>query len=268
MPPDSGNRTLARSVRILELDQIPDRTIAQSLFEYVRDARTDILALRSRLDELTRAVVDAPDDEELHAKLGAAQTEFEHLGGYDLDRRVEITLGGLGFPTSAWRRPVGLLSGGERTRADLARLLLRPADLLLLDEPTNHLDIPAVEWLEKYLIETSAAVVLVSHDRVFLERFAGRVVDLAHHELEFYDGDYAYYRRTKPERRARQQKAFEMQAAEIARIEEFIAKNIAGQKTKQAQSRRKALGKLQRLEAPRGDGGTMRLHPGATPVVP
>jgi len=260
MTPDAGIRTLGRGVRILELDQIPDRTIEQSLFEYVRDARADILALRARLDELTRAVAAAPDDEDLHTKLGGAQTEFEHLGGYDLDRQVEVTLGGLGFPTSAWRRRVGLLSGGERTRAELARLLLRPADLLLLDEPTNHLDIPAVEWLETFLTESTAAVVLISHDRVFLERFAGSVVDLSHKELEFYDGDYVYYRRAKPERRARQQKAFDLQAAEIARIEEFIVKNIAGQKTKQAQSRRKALGKLERLEQPKGDGATMRLR--------
>ncbi|HUU45695.1 MAG TPA: ABC-F family ATP-binding cassette domain-containing protein, partial [Acidobacteriota bacterium] len=127
------------------------------------------------------------------------------------------------------------------------------------DEPTNHLDIPAVEWLEQFLAEASCAVILVSHDRVFLERFGGRVVDMVDGNLETYDGNYSYYRTEQPKRRERRRKAWELQSAEIARIEDFIVRNIAGQKTKQAQSRRRSLAKVERLEKPAGDGPAMTL---------
>jgi ATP-binding cassette subfamily F protein 3 len=257
--PDTGTITTGRGVRIAEMGQIPERGVADALFEYVIGARADILELRQQVAELSRLIEQSPGDTILQERLGSAQATLEHLGSYDLERNVEAILQGLGFARSQWDQLVDNFSGGERTRIELARLLLAPADLLLLDEPTNHLDIPAVEWLEQFLIDAECAVILVSHDRVFLERFAGRVADLVDGELEFYDGNYAYYRTEKPKRLQRRRKAYEMQSAEIARIEDFIARNIAGQKTKQAQSRRRALGKLERLERPSDDNRAMKL---------
>ncbi len=257
--PDAGTRTLGRGTRIVEMNQIPDRDINSTLFDYVLEARRDLLDLRHKVMEIASAVAANPDDPDLQARLGAVQHELEHSGAYDLELQVERILTGLSFPRERWRDPVAQFSGGERTRTELARLLLTPADLLLLDEPTNHLDIPAVEWLEQFLIEAPFACVLVSHDRVFLERFAGKVVELVNGTLEEYDGNYLYYRAEKPKRFERRQKAFDMQQAEIARIQDFIARNIAGQKTRQAQSKRLALSKLERLERPTEDRSEIKL---------
>lgn len=259
MEADRGERTIGRGVTIGTLDQIPDRNVDTSLFDYVIAARSDILDLRRRIEALANSVSEYPDRMELQTRLDAAQAELERIGGYDLERSVEIIIGGLGFTTAQYGHRVDHLSGGERTRVELARLLLKPVDLLLLDEPTNHLDIAAVEWLEEFLSDSHAAVVLVTHDRVFLERFAGHVVELAHHRLEHYHGDYRNYRKEKPLRHQRAQKAYELQQAEIARIEDFIVRNIAGQKTKQAQSRRKALAKWDRLDKPLEDSASITL---------
>ncbi|HWO57985.1 MAG TPA: ABC-F family ATP-binding cassette domain-containing protein [bacterium] len=259
MEADSGTRTLGRGVRIVEMSQIPDRSLESTLYDYVLDARRDLLDLRHRVVELAAAVAENPDDADRQERLGQAQHDLEHSGAYGLETQVERVLTGLSFPRERWRDSIARFSGGERTRAELARLLLTPADLLLLDEPTNHLDIPAVEWLEQYLIEAPFACVLVSHDRVFLERFAGRVVELVNGTLEQYDGNYLYYRAEKPKRIARRQKAYEIQQAEIARIEDFIARNLAGQKTRQAQSKRLALSKLERLERPTEDTSEIKL---------
>jgi ATP-binding cassette subfamily F protein 3 len=256
---DSGTRTLGRGIRISEMGQIPDREIETTLFGYVLSARADLLELRVRVAELSTAVARATHDKALQARLGAAQAELEHGRAYDLEHQVESVLLGLGFESARWDDSVNRFSGGERTRMELARQLLLPADLLLLDEPTNHLDIPATEWLEQFLVESPQACILVSHDRVFLERFAGRVVELVDGQLEQYDGNYTYYCAEKPRRLARRQKAYELQQAEIQRIEEFIARNIAGQKTRQAQSRRLALSKLERIERPHDDTSAIRL---------
>ena len=259
METDSGTRTLGRGVRIVEMGQIPDREIELTLFDYILEARRDLLDMRHRAVEMAAEVAARPDDVELQERFGSLQHELEHAGAYDIEQQVERVLTGLSFPRERWRDSIAQFSGGERTRTELARLLLTPADLLLLDEPTNHLDIPAVEWLEQYLIEAPFACVLVSHDRVFLERFAGRVVELVNGTLEQYDGNYLYYREEKPRRLARRQKAFDMQQAEIARIEDFIARNLAGQKTRQAQSKRLALSKLDRLDRPMDDNSEIKL---------
>ena len=259
MEPDAGTRTLGRGARIVEMGQIPDRAVDTTLFDYVLEARRDLLDLRHRALELAADVAGRPDDAELQERLGVVQHELEHAGAYDLELQVERVLTGLSFSRDRWRDSIAQFSGGERTRAELARLLLTPAGLLLLDEPTNHLDIPAVEWLEQYLIEAPFACVLVSHDRVFLERFAGQVVELVNGTLEQYDGNYLHYREEKPKRIARRQKAYEMQQAEIARIEDFIVRNIAGQKTRQAQSKRLALSKLERLDRPSEDKSEIKL---------
>lgn len=257
--PDSGTRTLGRGARIIEMSQIPDRTPDIKLFDYMITAHDDLVELQERVIQLSREVEQSPHDADLQGQLGAAQLELENSGGYELEHQIERALTGLGFSSDQWRQSLAHFSGGERTRIELGRLLLTPADLWLLDEPTNHLDIPAVEWLEEFLANSTVACVLVSHDRVLLERFAGRVVEIVAGQLESYDGDYRSYRTERQVRHERRLKAYEMQQAEIKRIEDFIARNIAGQKTRQAQSRRRALGKLERLEAPKKDSRAMKL---------
>ncbi len=257
--PETGTRTLGRGARIVEMGQIPDRTPDTKLFDYMITARGDLVALQKRVSELSREVEQSPQDTALQESLGAAQLELENSGGYELEHLIQRVLTGLGFSPDQWRQSLAHFSGGERTRIELGRLLLTPADLWLLDEPTNHLDIPAVEWLEDFLANSTVACVLVSHDRVLLERFAGRVVELVAGQIETYDGHYRYYRTERQVRHEQRLKAYEMQRAEIKRIEDFIAKNLAGQKTKQAQSRRRALGKLERLEAPKKDSRAMKL---------
>lgn len=257
--PDRGTRTTGRGVRITEMQQIPDRDSDLALFDYLVASRQDLRLMRQRVDDLTLAVSESPLDSELQQRLGAAQYELEHAGGYQLEQETEVVLTGLGFNRIQWTQPLSRFSGGERTRIELGRLLLVPSDLWLLDEPTNHLDIPAVEWLEGFLAHSPVACVLVSHDRVLLERFAGRVVELVSGRLEQYDGDYRSYCTERQLRFARRQKAYDMQQAEIARIEDFISRNIAGQKTRQAQSKRLALTKVKRLEAPSQDRRTLKV---------
>jgi ATP-binding cassette subfamily F protein 3 len=257
--PDTGARTLGRGARIVEMGQIPDRSPEIKLFDYMVSGRGDLVVLQDRVSQLEREVAQAPHDTELQEQLGIAQSELEDSGGYELEHQIERILTGLGFSSAQWYQSLAHFSGGERTRIELGRLLLTPADLWLLDEPTNHLDIPAVEWLEEFLANSAVACVLVSHDRVLLERFAGRVAELVAGRLETYDGDYRYYLTEREVRHERRLKAYEMQQTEIKRIEDFIARNIAGQKTRQAQSRRRALGKLERLEAPKKDSRAMKL---------
>ena len=256
---DEGNRTIGRGARIVEMSQIPDRSTDMTLYNYLIAARGDLQALEQSVAELTRQVAQSPHDTNLQERLGTAQVELENAGGYELEHQVEMVLTGLGFSTTQWKQSLASFSGGERTRAELGRLLLTPADLWLLDEPTNHLDIAAVEWLEEFLADSPVACVLVSHDRVLLERFAGQVIEIIDGQLEIYDGNYRYYRKEKVRRHEQRQKAYELQQTEIKRIEDFIVRNIAGQKTKQAQSRRRALCKLQRLDAPQLHNRAMKL---------
>ena len=168
-------------------------------------------------------------------------------------------LSGLGLDEESQTRPVAVLSGGEKTRVALARLLCGRPDLLLLDEPTNHLDIEATEWLEDFLTKYPGSVVVVSHDRYFLDRVVSEIVELEDRGLAHYKGTYSEYAPEKARREAQQRKRYEEQQAEIARIEDFIQRNIAGQKTKQAQSRRKRLAKTERLAPPKGERH-VRLH--------
>jgi len=189
------------------------------------------------------AMSDPARAEEALARYGALEQDFERRGGYIYEVRIKQTLSGLGFDEADFHRPLSQLSGGERTRALLAELLLESPDILMLDEPTNHLDIQAVEWLESFLKDWEGALVVVSHDRYFLDRVAETIWEMTP-SLEVYRGNYSEYLTQREERYARRLAEYEAQTAFIEREQDFIRRNIAGQNTRQAQGRRKRLERL------------------------
>ena len=201
-----------------------------------------------RMEEAMAAATDPAERDQLVIRYGRAQEAFELAGGYSFEQRMRQVLSGLGFDTADYHRPLAQFSGGQQTRAHLARLLLEAPDLLLLDEPTNHLDLAAVEWLENYLQNWEGTLVVTAHDRYFLDKIATKVWDLSQGRLEIYRGNYTAYVGQRAERRERQAREYQRQRESIAKDEDFIRRNIAGQRTKQAQGRQKRLERLQRIE--------------------
>jgi ATP-binding cassette subfamily F protein 3 len=249
--PDEGTVAHARGLRIGFLPQEAELVLMgeHSVWEEMLTAFSALLAQESRLNEMAEALEGAPDDEELLAAYGEAQTRFEDAGGYEYPVRIRQVLGGLGFDEVDFERPLSQLSGGQKTRALLARLLLEAPDLLILDEPTNHLDIRAIEWLEGWLKGFDGALLVVSHDRYFLDNIVDHVWELVFGQLETYRGNYSHYVQQREERHVRLLKEYERQQEFIAKEEDYIRRNIAGQNTKQAQGRRKRLERFLRDEA-------------------
>jgi ATP-binding cassette subfamily F protein 3 len=215
------------------------------------------------MHELEHRMADAGDDlEKVLERYSDLQHEFEHEGGFEYAARAEAILQGLGFDRDMWSLETEKLSGGQQNRLGLACLLLASPDVLLLDEPTNHLDVNAVEWLEEFLQDYASAYVIISHDRYFLDRCCRRIVELENGRASSYTGNYSDYLVEREERREAQQRAYENQQHLIAKTEEFIRRNLAGQKTKQAKSRRNMLERLERLDAvrPEQSSGDFRLQ--------
>src|SRR5206468_7562885 len=215
----------------------------------------DILSLRERLEGLEAAMARANGAEQvvLVEEYGEVQHEYERLDGYAYDNRVAEVLHGVGLTEADQALPPGALSGGQRRRLALARLLLQDADLLLLDEPTNHLDLEAIEWLEGFLRLSSAGMLIVSHDRRFLEHTADDILELQAGSGEWYPGNYRQYLRLRRERRTVRQKEYEAQRDYITRTEEFIRRYKAGQRAREARGRQTKLDRLERLAPPADD---------------
>ena len=252
---DAGRLQRARSVRIGYLAQETlaaegaQALLSVSLWDWCVSALAGLRAQESELQRLEQAMADPRQAEEAMARYGPLQEAFERVGGYVYPARVRRVLNGLGFTPAEDGVPLGRLSGGERTRAELARLLLEDPDLLVLDEPTNHLDVEAVEWLEGWLTEWPGAVLVVSHDRYFLDRVAENVWELSPRGLETYRGNYTDYFHQRQERRAFQLAAHAAQQEHVRKEQDFIRRNLAGQNTRQAQGRRKRLERMLRDEA-------------------
>lgn len=213
----------------------------QTLWELADGAFADLKAQAKELAKLEAAL---GDDSSLMEKYGHMQQEFELAGGYNYQVTMKQVLTGLGFNEDNYHQPLKILSGGQQTRAQLARLLLERPGLLLLDEPTNHLDLEAIEWLESYLSSWPGAVIIVSHDRYFLDKVANRIFELSFNKLARYKGNYTAYTTQRAEQIAREEKEYKSQQTFIAKEEDFIKRNIAGQRTKEAQGRRKRLNRL------------------------
>ena len=268
--PDGGKRYVAGGTTFASLEQAVEPEGDEPLRAFVARAQESLLGLERTMRRLEEAIAshgaggDAAELEELLHEHDEARERFERAGGYEADSRLDRVLDGVGLPRALWERPVGELSGGQKHRAQIARLLLTDASVLLLDEPTNHLDVAGMEFLESWLVERKASselsALVVSHDRRFLNAVADRIVEVSNGRLEDYPGDYATYRKLKAERDRIRAKEAEKQRELIERTEDFIRRNIAGQKTKQAQSRRKMLAKIERLEAPREDANEVSIR--------
>src|SRR6266550_6397659 len=253
--PTAGSLTLAPRARTAYLAQELEAGPHESVYADALHSRPDIIGLRQRLEGLEAAMARAigPELTALVDDYGDVQHEYERLDGYAYDNRVAEVLHGVGLTESDQALPPGALSGGQRRRLALARLLLQDADLLLLDEPTNHLDLEAIEWLEGFLRLSSAGMLIVSHDRRFLEHTADDILELQAGSGEWYPGSYRQYLRLRRERRAVQQKEYEAQQHYIARTEEFIRRYKAGQRAREARGRQTKLDRLARVVPPAND---------------
>jgi ATP-binding cassette, subfamily F, member 3 len=254
---DGGELSLAKDVRIALHDQRPPRDRDLSLRDYVLSGARDLLALEGRLTELEHAMAAGATDNATLGAYATAQTRLEHAGGYNWREGINATLHGLGFRDQHLDRSLETFSGGELTRASLARALAGDPDLLLLDEPTNHLDIESLEWLESHLQNLDAAVVLVAHDRWFLEAVGTSVLELEAGRARFFKGTWHTWRKEKAARELALGRAIEKQQAEIDRLERFVTRFRAGTRARQAQARQKRLDKMDRVERDPRDGKSL-----------
>lgn len=252
--PTSGRVHRAKGLRIGYLPQGASLEGDGSLWQEIMAVFEPLRAMEARLHDLEVQMANPAAAQGALEAYAPLRERFEAQGGYTYQDRARHVLMGLGFPTEEHDLPVAHLSGGQKTRASLARLLLESPDLLLLDEPTNHLDLQAIEWLEGYLNTWEGTVILVAHDRYFMDRVVRKVWELAFGQIEVYGGNYSHYTLQRLERRERLAREYQAQQEMIARQEDFIQRNIAGQLHRQAKGRLKRLERFKEqelLERPR-----------------
>ncbi len=245
----SGTVHVARNTRIAFLPQRPELVGEHSLWDEQLKAFADLREMETRLAQLEQQMADDNSSARALEVYGPLQAEFERLGGYTYETRIKMVLSGLGFTADEYAIPLPQLSGGQKTRALLCRLLLEEPDLLILDEPTNHLDISAVEWLEKFLESFAGAVLAVSHDRYFINSFASAVWEIEYKGLQEYRGNYSAYRKQRAERRETLRREFDSQQEFIRKEREFIRRHMGSRGTAQAKGRLKKLGTLEKRGA-------------------
>ena len=250
----------AKGAKIALHDQRPPRDRGLSLRDYVLSGAPELVAIENELSELEQAMAGGAHDEATLDRYARAQAKLEHAGGYNWRDRALATLHGLGFRDSTdLDRELVTFSGGELTRASLGRALAGDPDLLLLDEPTNHLDIASLEWLEQHLVSLDAAIVLVAHDRWFLEAVGTSVLELEAGRGRFFGGPWHAWRREKAARELALGRAIERQQAEIDRLERFVTRFRAGTRARQAQSRAKRLDKIERISRDPTEGAGLEF---------
>ncbi len=243
--PTVGKLHYKGGLRVGYLPQDPPAMAGATLWQAMLDVFADLRKVEA---ELSRLAADL-EDEEVLRQYSILQAEFERCEGYTYETRIRTVLSGLGFAEADYAQPLDQLSGGQKTRSLLARLLLDAPDLLLLDEPTNHLDVFAVEWLESFLQTFKGSLVVVSHDRYFLDATTNRTWEMAFGVLEAYRGHYSHYVRQREERYTFRLKQWNEQQEFVAKTEDFIRRHIAGQRSKEAQGRRTRLQRFLRDEA-------------------
>jgi len=256
--PDTGSCRARPSVRIDLLEQQPRFSPGRTVWEEAENALAGLVALQREAIQTAQALGEATDEVQrrrLAARFDHLQQTLHRHDAYNLDHKIRRVLEGLGFPRSRYHQPVDCLSGGEQNRLLLARLLLAQPDLMLLDEPSNHLDIEATQWLEEFLASGPAAMILVSHDRYFLDKVATRTLELYQGTVESYPGNFSAYLKQKEQRLLVQRRTYQKQQAEIEKAEDFIRRHAYGQKHAQAEDRKKKLERIERVPPPR------EIHP-------
>ena len=250
-PYDGGTVTWFGGCAVGYVEQTADFA-DRTLLEELRQAYQDVLAWEARMHELETCLTDSTgqDAAGLLAEYSDAMERFEHADGYAMDSRIRQISLGLGFSEADWDRKVDEFSGGQKTRIALARELVRQPDFLILDEPTNHLDLERTEWLEGYLKGYPGAVLVISHDRYFLDAVTARTLDLENRSLQDYSAGYSGYAQQKAQRLEAALSAYEQQQEKIAETEEYIRRYKAGIKSKQARGRQSQLNRLERMERP------------------
>jgi ATP-binding cassette, subfamily F, member 3 len=257
---DGGELVFGKGAKIALHDQRPPRDRDVSLRDYILSGARELVAIEHELAGLEQAMAQGASDEATLERYAQAQARLEHAGGYNWRDRALATLHGLGFRNDAdLDRRLDTFSGGELTRASLGRALAGDPDLLLLDEPTNHLDIASLEWLEAHLVSLDAAIVLVAHDRWFLEAVGTSVLELEAGRGKFFAGSWHAWRREKAARELALGRAIERQQAEIERLERFVTRFRAGTRARQAQSRAKKLSKMDRISRDPTDGAGLEF---------
>ena len=253
---DTGQVAMSRGLRVAYLAQEVRFSGDRTLWEEMEAALSSLAALRDEIITLEHVIGDtaAPGWAAAMEHYGELTARFEHGGGYEIEPRIKRTLHGLGFDESQYDQRLTQFSGGQKTRAALAATLLSDPDLLLLDEPTNHLDMQALEWLEQFLRGWDGTMIVISHDRYFLDRVTKRTLEIAFGKLEDYPAPYNKYLELKAERLERRLKEFQAQQDVIAKTEDFIRRYKAGQRAREAKGREKRLDRLKRdhaIERPR-----------------
>jgi ATP-binding cassette subfamily F protein 3 len=264
--PDTGTVELHSKSRLAYLEQQPAFLPGRTLWEEAQSGLEHLLEIAAESQRVAEALAVATEGAE-RDRLGKQFDRLQHAlhlhGAYSLDHKIEQVLAGLGFGPECFEQPVEQLSGGQQNRLLLAKLLLAEPDVMLLDEPSNHLDIEATEWLEGFLRDTDQAMIIVSHDRYFLDRVTSRTLELYDGTVESYSANFSAYWRQKAERLEVQRRTYDKQQEEIAKAEEFIRRNFAAQKATQAKDREKKLARIERVERPREIAGPSMGFPPA-----
>lgn len=264
---DAGVCQYHPAVTVGYLEQQPEFDPARTVWDEAHSALDALVALQHEAVEVAAALGHATDEEQhnrLAARYDHLQQELARHDAYNLEHKVERVLDGLGFVRAVLTQPACSLSGGEQNRLMLAKLLLAEPDLMLLDEPSNHLDIEGTRWLEEFLAASQAAMLMVSHDRYFLDRVTNRTLELFHGTVDSYTGNFSAYLTQKEERLLVARRTWERQQTEIAKTEDFIRRNAYGQKHAQAEDRRKKLARIERVDPPREIGMPMMRFPEAS----
>ncbi|MBT6723450.1 MAG: ABC-F family ATP-binding cassette domain-containing protein, partial [Planctomycetaceae bacterium] len=241
LEPDSGTIELHPAIQVGILEQQPEYAKGRTVWQEAAAALEELATLAEEAERVATEMAQATGErqEELAQRFDRLQVRLYQQDAYNIDYRIERILSGLGFIESEFHKPVEQLSGGQKNRLALAKLLLAEPDLMILDEPSNHLDIDATQWLERFLAASQATILLVSHDRFLIDQVAQKTIELHQGTIEIYKGNYSSYMRQKDDRNAVLRRTYEKQQDEIARLEEFVRRHIGSQKTAQAEDRRK-----------------------------
>ena len=257
--PDGGSRQLRKNLRVAYAEQVPRLEPGLAVREYVRRGDGSFDALAEEITALEAKLAETPDDEQTLQRYGQLQTAFEAGGGYDRDHVCERALDGLGFRGEDLEKELQNLSGGEKSRVVLASLMTMPADLLILDEPTNHLDLEGIAFVEDQVKKHPGAVVVVSHDRRFLDAIAGRIVEVSDGGTASYKGNYSAWKKQRDERLLAEMRAFKNQQAFVEKEMEYVRRNMGSRMSRQAKGRLSKLARLERISAPKRGEKRTRL---------